>query len=707
MTYLARPGQTLENHLNNVAELAAQFCSTFCDSEFGKVAGLLHDLGKYLPDFQDKLKGRHTKVDHSIIGSIFSATKHPENSIPFQFVIAGHHSGLPNAISEDKGMSALENRKNNNVKHYSDLSKIPEYIKNLQLPTIPKKIIESKNPQLALEMFTRMLFSCLVDADRLDAEKFTNPNMSSLRSKFDSIEKILEIFTINLNKKRKKSTKKNPINILREDVLSACINESISKPGIYSLTVPTGGGKTLSSMMFALKHAQNNKQNRIIYVAPFTSIIEQNAQIYRKMIGTNNVIEHHSNFNIDKINTDLETENKLELATENWDAPIVITTTVQFFESLFSNHPAQCRKLHNIANSVIILDEVQSLPTHYLVAILDMMKELTTNYKCSIILSTATQPSINKNHSLQNGLESVKQIFTPTEEHKKICNRVEYDFTLLKKENDWNPLVSEIIKHNTALVIVNTRKDAKELATILSNYRESVYHLSALMVPEHRIKTLKKIRSLLKNKKPCILVTTQLIEAGVDIDFPLVYRAMTGLDSIVQAAGRCNREGKLSTKGNVLLFKSPNDLKIQTILQAAQTTEIILNKYSKKTNLNSDETIEEYFEKLYSIKDLDSLKIQDDRKQFNFYKVSKNFQIIDDSFTNTIVIPYGPAKKIIKRIKIDSVDYKTLRLLQKYTVNIYDTNFNKLIEHSYIENVNGMFILSNKSLYSQKYGLEI
>ncbi len=414
--------QELEEHLLCVAKLAARFAAVFDSELWGYCAGLWHDLGKYQAEFQQKLLGSKVSVEHSGAGAALAFEKSQQFGEPLAFVIAGHHAGLANRILGEPGSprSLRERLKENKA----TLEKILPYaageIVNHVLPSFPARLSTSSGLTLdklrhTSEFWTRFIFSVLVDADRLDTEAFCDPSKAVLRRQFSSIKTLrnrLESFVTNKIDGLSSPETAKPVNLLRAQVLEACRAATNLSPGVFSLTVPTGGGKTLSAMSFALGHAEHHGLRRVIVVIPYTSIIEQNADVYRQALGTENVVEHHSNLDPEKSKSEYgeELTRRHELACENWDAPVIVTTTVQFFESLFSNHPSRCRKIHNIARSVIILDEVQSLPPGFLLSILEALNELTAHYGCSIVLSTATPPALARREHFEVGLTGIREI---------------------------------------------------------------------------------------------------------------------------------------------------------------------------------------------------------------------------------------------------------------------------------------------------------
>ncbi|MCD4676742.1 MAG: CRISPR-associated helicase Cas3', partial [Desulfobacula sp.] len=633
------------------------------------------------------------KVDHATAGAQFIYELYgAQFGKLMSYVIAGHHSGLPNGNENET--SDLKNR----------LQKVVcEYRKNIDTKCEQLEITNEDFPFKNLDIidgfdlsfFIRMVFSCVVDADFLDTERFIDTEKSENRKGYLSLNKLKEKLDSHL---RKLVDKKKNINIIRNRILQNCLTAADSKKGCFSLTVPTGGGKTFSSLAFALKHAIKNNQRRIIYVIPYTSIIEQNAEVIRSILGDNAVIEHHSNIDPSK------EHHRSKLASENWDAPIIVTTNVQFFESLFACRGSRCRKLHNIANSVVIFDEAQMLPVDLLKPCLRTLKALTKCYNTSIVLCTATQPSLGKNKQLKEGLTNIKEIIT---EPRKLYNDLKrVKVNILKERIPTETLSEKLRQHEKFLCIVSTKKLAFELYDKISDL-SNVYHLSSLMCPAHRSEIIRQIKVKLKDKETCRVISTQLIEAGVDIDFPVVYRAIAGIDSIAQAAGRCNREGKLST-GIVNVFFPENGTPPGFLRKSAETAEIVLGHHINALSL---ESVEEYFKRLYQDSDLDKFEIIQELNccvsdlDFSFRKVAQRFQMIRND-TKSIIIPWGKeGEKRVNALRACFIETKDIiRSLQRYTVQIHPQIFERIKENFEIIK-DEYFILNNMNIYSKATGL--
>jgi CRISPR-associated endonuclease/helicase Cas3 len=717
--------QPLEDHLRAVAELAARNCEAFDSSDWGYCAGLWHDLGKYQADFQERLLGSRIAVEHSGVGAVLACRKNREIGLPLAFGIAGHHAGLANWAAYDPGLpTPLEERiRGNEPRLKALLASVPTWIQEHPLPSVPAFLRRSagKRPsdgeRRSGEFWTRLLFSALVDADRLNTESFYSPQRLELRRRSCQIATLRQRLDSYIDQKMRALSpdqRRERVNLARKTVLEACRTSASQSPGAFGLNVPTGGGKTLSAMSFALAHAERHGLRRVIVVIPYTSIIEQNAEVYRRALGAENVVEHQSNFDPKRQSATLGEEHttRLELACENWDAPVIVTTTVQFFESLFSNHPSRCRKLHNVAKSVVILDEVQTLPPAFLLAIVEALNELARHYGCTVVLSTATPPALAARARFKSGLSGIREIIPNVRELADQLKRVEYAWPGGKSTPmEWPALAVELAQHRQVLAVVHRRNDARSLAEELQKVARHgpVWHLSALMCPAHRSDILSQIRNALVRGHTCRVVSTQLVEAGVDLDFPVVYRALAGLDSIVQSAGRCNREGRIE-KGRVVLFWSITSPPSGTLRRALQVTDVLLRGAGGELDPTDPELIETYFRMLYLGETLDARGIQTLREGFNFASVGRDFKLIEDGFTESVVVPYGDAEARLQDLGVRGPSRQTLRRLQPFVVNIYPDSFERLSEAGALEEMaGGLFALSNpyKHLYDATFGLSV
>jgi len=714
--------EPLEAHLNEVAEKSGRFAEAFGMADHGYLAGLWHDLGKFSDQFQEMircgsdatLETRPGRVDHSTFGAQHAGSLLGPYGWLIAYCVAGHHGGLADAI----GKPSLDARLRKQIPSVASepngpapglLSPLQSKIGRLQAELRSSSRTFDKTPvhreAFQLAFLTRMTFSALVDADSLCTERFYAPKRTRSRQpsalSFSSLTARLSAHIEGMN------PEDTPVNRARAKVLQDCRSAALDDKGLFSLTVPTGGGKTLSSLAFALEHAEGHSQRRIVLAIPFTSIIEQNAEQIRSTLereGEHVIVEHHSN-----LSPEIETPWS-SMAAENWDAPIIVTTNVQLFESLFASSKRQCRKLHRLADSVIVLDEAQTLPVRLLEPCLLALRELVANYGCTIVMCTATQPAIGWRNEFPIGLEGVQEIVQDVPHLFDAMKRTAVEFVGPRSDEE---LLSTLVEEHQALCIVNTRRHAAELFTSLQEQRSSgIFHLSALMCAEHRSRILENARVALAAGAPCVLVSTQVVEAGVDIDFPIVLRAMAGIDSIAQAAGRCNREGRRSS-GRVLVFET-EERGSHPIRSAAADTRSILPEHGKSPL--APEAIEAYFGLHYwkhsaewdQRKVMECFRHGDSQHAFiaDFKKAASRFRMIDDAQT-PIVVPHGDGAHLIEELTTCERPTRDLfRRLQRYTVGVYPYQLDKMRENQLLtEPHEGVFVLMNREAYDRELGL--
>ncbi len=672
----------LSEHLNDVARLARDFSAKFAAGEVGYWAGLFHDFGKFNPEFQDYLKACHENPakknrspGHSLVGAVYG----DKIWCGFPFLIAGHHGGLPDCVDIKQKLSSVQDHK-----YIIDTAK-------KELGLVEPLSIKGSLPsfvasEVSAEFFLRMLFSALVDADFLDTESHFDSDRKNLRNRYPELSTLWERFEE--SQRLFSGRKGDPLNRARHEIYRHCLKAAESQQGVFRLTVPTGGGKTRSGMAFALRHALKHKLDRVIVAIPYTSIIEQTAAVYRDIFGSNAVVEHHSAIDPEIYRGEcFEGAGEMaRLATENWDAPIIVTTTVQLFESLFANSPSRCRKLHNIAKSVIVLDEVQTLPSGLLDPILDVLKELATNYRATIVLCTATQPALESSIYLK-GFEEITEIIPEPPRYFKALKRVEYE--MVEATWSWKRVAEEVGRTSQSLTIVNTKKDAVALLDVLDI--PDVFYLSRDLCPAHRREILVEAKKRLDRGEPCRLVSTQVVEAGVDIDFPMVLRAVGPLDRIVQAAGRCNREGRLEA-GRVVLFR-PEDgsLPPGDYRSGTETARALL--CSEGTDLHDPALYEEYFRRFYLVVETDKHGIQSLRQRLNFRTVAERFQMIGEATVPVVVRYNKKAESLIEAISSRGLNRELSRDLQPYMVSVYRNKVASLERDGLIEAISsGLYL---------------
>ncbi len=742
--------QSLADHLNGTARLAGEFAAAFGNRDWGECLGWWHDLGKFHPVWQQYIR-RQTgfdedavnetvkgKINHSTAGAV-QAMLRQHNSPPARilaYILAGHHAGLPDWDPDEAG-GDLCNRiyRNGQIdrQELDEIVKIQVADQFLQSPlpkTFPMGLDTPQTVMSANENFhlwIRMLFSCLVDADYLDTEYFLNPKKADHRGAYLTLGELKERFDSFIATKEK-SAKDTPLNRQRKSIREQCINKAAFSSGFFSLTVPTGGGKTLSSMAFALEHAHICAKKRIIYVIPYTSIIEQTAKVFKYgtdieaeihkgiengnvLFGEDQVVEHHSQVVYG------DDDNRFKLATENWDAPLIVTTNVQLFESLFAARSSSCRKLHNLANSIIILDEVQMLPPDYLKPLLSLLQGLVKYFNVTIVLMTATQPTLEGRIATPpnefQGLQNVRAIFDAPDQLMQSFDRVDFSFPSdLHEPQTWETVRDNLVQYDQVLCIVNTRKDCHDLYSMMP---KDTIHLSALMCPEERSHVISNIKEKLNRGESMRVVSTQLVEAGVDIDFPVVYRALAGFDSIAQAAGRCNRENRLAEKGmkgKTVVFIPPRSAPPGLLRKGEDACKEVLRTHDIRS-LSTD-VFADYFKWFYArLNSVDKPRFHDrlvrdaaDFK-FQFRTYAGHFHLIDDQCTQSIVVRYRDSNQFITMLRTRGKERWLSRKLQRYMVNIPARWLKHFVDHDMLETVAGYWVQKGDSLYKEGTGVQL
>jgi len=723
--------QTLQDHCKAVGKVAELFAGAFACGAHGRLIGELHDIGKARSAFQLYLKrcngiedseadyGDHS---HSGAGACWLEKNCGAIGKALAYCIAGHHAGLPDWSGGEAPNGALDQRLANDGGVLDELA-VRDWITRHESGWIKDKLALPtwfRRDDSSVSFWIRMMYSCLVDADFLDTEAFMDPGRAALRSSAVSLATLAERFFTKLDEKQR-SAADTPVNRIRSEIRTACEHAADKSPGLFSLTVPTGGGKTLSGTAFAFRHALRYGLKRVIYVIPYTSIIEQTADVLREFLGAENVLEHHSNFDPEK-----ETP-RSRLASENWDAPVVVTTAVQFFESLYACKSSRCRKLHNIADSVVILDEVQLLPTRLLLPCAEAIRQLAQHYKTSIVLSTATQlhlPGID--------IESVREMAPSALNLYKRLKRTDIEFPSdISTRRTWDEIADELRQYEQVLCIVNTRRDCHDL---YSKMPEGTVHLSASMCGEHRSNVIAEIKNRLANNEPVRVVSTQLVEAGVDIDFPIVYRAFAGLSSIAQSAGRCNREGRLESLGRVVVFMPPKESPVKDLRDGEYAMHDLLVR-SCGVDVDDSVSYPEYFKALQSrANDMgrefgDWLGVPvakgfsdgrdhrpDDICHYQFREAASAFKMIDGAVQVPIIVRYGGSGALIGSLRAVGPKRDIMRRLQRYTVNVPRGSLGDLLEKGMIEEMrvpprneehSGLYVQTAPSAYREDIGFDL
>jgi CRISPR-associated endonuclease/helicase Cas3 len=697
----------LADHLQGTGRRAGQFASKFGCAKLAWYAGLWHDLGKHAVDWQDFLRAagenastlgedtpeprrskRKRGPDHSTAGAIHAQEVIGNRFLSklLSFVIASHHGGLPNVGDLDRRLADEQKRERYALALRSAAESIIVFDSSPTFPSFFPGEGTQDEQKRRYEMLIRMIFSALIDADYLDTEQFMERQgeRSTHRAEWPALTEYEEPLLGHLDMIGRESKAAQRVREARADVLGWCLDAAAGERGAFTLTVPTGGGKTLASLAFALRHAGVHGLERVIIALPFLSILDQTATDLREIFkgfGERVLVEHHSNITPERDTL------RNRLATENWDAPIIVTTQVQLFESLFARRTSHCRKLHNLANSVIILDEVQTLPVGLLDPILDVLQQLR-DYGATLILTTATQPAL---HSRMlgatpfRGLSPQPREVVPSDAIGRLfgtLRRVDVTWPVLPSPIAWPDLAEAVASERQVLAIVHRRADAAELWRAVKERSSDALHLSALMCPAHRREVIGKIKNRLKLELECRVISTQLVEAGVDVDFPVVYRAMAGLESLAQSAGRCNREGKLPS-GFFHVFRAPTD-PVGSLKHHKEIAETMLAS-DRDLDLFAPETFRGYFDRLYAERPRDVKNVQVVRQTLQFEETADRFRMIDEA-TTAVFVPFDAnAARAIAALRAAGPSRERFRALQSYGVGVYSDALEKLKRRGAVE----------------------
>jgi CRISPR-associated endonuclease/helicase Cas3 len=710
--------EKLARHLGDVAVGAKARGDRFGAGALANVAGQLHDLGKYSPEFQARLRNDAIRADHSTAGAVWAHDRLGGRwGRLIAHVVAGHHAGLQDGLLDQDGRLDQKRPALAAVERAAAAD-------GLVLPVSvagPALRVPQARAGFASAFLTRMLFSCLIDADRTAAAAFSNPGQAPQRPPHPSIAALEAALHGWIDRQQRQVT---TLNATRDRIFRAVVGKASSSQGAFTLTVPTGGGKTLTALAFALAHAREWKLDRVIVVIPFTSVIEQTAAVYRDALGElgDAVLEHHSAFEMEgeaKWAGERTGPERLRLAMERWDHPIVVTTAVQFFESLFSNRPSRCRKLHSLAGSVVVVDEAQTMPLPLLRPCVAALRELVGNYRSSVVLCTATQPSLGAS-AFPGGFANAAEL----------ADDIPALFTALRRvtvrsigEQDDAALASRMATASRALCIVNQRAHARALFQAI-RHLPGARHLSTCMHSLHRRRILAEIRADLHAGRPCLVVSTSLIEAGVDVDFPLVLRATAGLDQIAQAAGRCNREGSRSAEASeVLVFDSPSYPVIRLLRMQAETGRQMLDLHA--ADPFGPDAMRAYFQALYDRKGEDGLdragileRCEQHKGDMNFpfATIADEMRFIDDAMVPVIVpkeeAEPGEVERLVDALRFAPRVGGIARQLGRYTVGVPRTARKAMVLERVAEVIrpdefgDQFVVLLNLELYHPDTGLE-
>jgi CRISPR-associated endonuclease/helicase Cas3 len=638
--------QSLKEHACCVADMAGLFAESFGGREWARLVGLVHDAGKASTAFQRRIAGSTEQVDHSSAGAQMLASRYGLPGKMLSYACAGHHGGMPDFASDECGRSSLCKRLQKEVEDYSafeDEVELPATDDIVSASSLPRGMAlskgDSRRAAFAAYMAVRMTFSSLVDADYLDTEKFMTPQRANLRGGRPTILELRHRLSDYLER-LEKGANATPVNEARSSSRLACLAKAKNPTGLYTLSLPTGAGKTLTSIDFALEHAIENGQERVIVAIPFTSIVEQTAAVLRSVFGTEAVLEHHSSY---EFKEDKLAEEVRSLATENWDAPLVVTTNVQLFESMYAAKPARARKTHNVANSVVIIDEAQALPDELLSPCLAALEEMSCSYNTTVVLCSATQPNFGRMWPF--GAKPIELADEQSFDRGLFEGRTSIGYL---GQIEIANLIERVTGAHQALCVLSTRRGAAEVFDCVAknDCGKKCYHLSAMMVPEHRSTVLKEVRQRLDQGQSCILVSTQVVEAGVDLDFPYVLREVAGIDSVIQAAGRCNREGKMA-QGMVHVFDCP-DVAYGVVGWLGNMRELAKEVIKECDDPFGQQGVKEFFGKRYAVANTDAKGIfaeASDAKRmaearWNFARHDMDFNMVEGG-GEPVFVPWG------------------------------------------------------------------
>ena len=699
----------LVEHLTSVSKLARAFMRGRNGTEEAALAGLLHDLGKYGDRFQARLQGKDQGLDHWSQGAWVALVEY--RAIAAALAIQGHHVGLQcantDALRRMNPQSLAQNHPFRLALSDSDCTRLKQRAETegllIQKPSRTTLSCQNGMVQAISAMLdVRLLFSCLVDADFLDTESHFEGDTQGKRPRPDGpkldANAALAALDTHMAALRSATVAQEAVRQARETLWSAVVCTSQEKPGTFTLTAPTGSGKTLAMLKFALEHAKKHELSRIVLAVPFLTVIEQTARIYRTVFSAlpdNFVLEQHSlaGLGVEAEQRDAEGTNERQrrLFAENWDAPIVLTTNVQLLESLFSNRPSSCRKLHNLMDSVILFDEAQSLPQHLAVPTLAALSHLSASYRSTIVFATATQPAFDtlneavKKHAVQ-GWHPIEAV----PEHPALfaaLKRVAVRWPESGEKRTWIQLAAELRDVEQALMVVNLKRHALVLLNELTG-TESVFYLSTNLCAEHRRAVMDRVRAQLAAKLPCRLVSTQCVEAGVDVDFPTVFRAMAPLESIAQAAGRCNREGRLNEQGcfgEVVVFEPGEEegwrkrFPTHSYYQATQLTQSLLKLYDNRLDINDPEIFQAYYHRLYNLNDPASQNADLTRaiQELDFVEIAKAYRIIVQDAIQ-VLVPWADRYDEFLELRTEAdgqgISANWMRRAQGLAVSVYRTN---------------------------------
>ncbi len=698
--------QTVKDHAEAVAKLVKDFSAEWCTAEYAENLGLLHDAGKYQADFQRRLHGEKMPVEHSIAGAKqWIEMKWPESGA---YCIAGHHSGLPDVgsrtDSEDEStLLARLKRKLQDFSAYKDDLTLSEIKTFPARDAVCMKGRSADDVKKEYAFWTRMMFSCLTDADYLDTERFCSGRKErGIDADFIKCRDLI-------NQHISQFQADTPVKRARESLRRQVMSHANEKADIYLINMPTGSGKTLTSMQFALERAIQSHKKHIIYVIPYTSIIEQNAKVFKDIFGAENVLEHHCNFDYESVK-DVGMRERLKRTAENWDASLIVTTNVQFFESIYGNRSSELRKLHNIADSIIVFDEAHMFPSLFFQPCLEAVRILTQRYHCEAVFMTATMPDFHT-WMREFGCGGVKTLdLTEDKSSFPVFNRCKIESLGQLSSEKLAGLAAEA---ENSLIVVNSRKAARRIFQLLPGKK---YHLSTYMTHDDRSRVIAEVRDSLTKHEHFCLVSTSLIEAGVDLDFDLVFRELAGLDNLLQTAGRCNREGRKRNCKTYAFEFEEEDLRPKSdefIMKQSFCREV----FQRYDDVASPEAVESYFNRLYAYT-LDSRKSMDfkmafspascgiDGFGFNYAQYARDFRLIDEDTQPLIIVTEENRKTVMPLLEAAAYGgMAAMRQLQKYSISLRPYEFEKLVKAGAVCDEKGIHYLGCEQYYSRETGI--
>lgn len=690
--------QTIEEHLKGTAQLAKNM-SIKEFSNIAEYAGTTHDIGKIRKEFQMKMQGMEIRCEHAAAAAQEIIKKMGKTPLSYllAYCTAGHHSGLQNGGTaadnpEEPSLSGALKRDMGDYEKARALFDFtpPEDAGFLEILT--RECIAGDNEEIIerFAFFTRYIYSCLTDADFIDTERFFSPETErGLRGDF---KKALDIVNQKLSGFKAETTLQKARKVLQEQAYTNSDGAQISL-----LNMPTGSGKTLCSIKLALERAVKGNKKHIIYVIPYTSIIEQTADIFENMFQEAlPVVEHHSNYNAGDNNEDATTAEKIKRSCENWDAPLIVTTNVQLFESLYHNKSSRLRKMHNLADSILVFDEIHMMPVEYLQPCLRAIGYVTSYLHSEAIFLSATMPDFKDLFCRYIKVGTQKELITDKSLFR-CFEKCEYHYM---GECSDEKLLDLAEQYKSSLIIVNSRSEARRIYALCTGRK---FHLSTYMTPVHRTAVIQEIRKYI-GKEKIIVISTSLIEAGVDLDFESVFRELAGLDSIIQAAGRCNREG-LRASGDVYVFENPKKFLKNELVAKANIAKAMFKEFE---NISNSECISEYYRRLYCFNE-DKIKQNSIANKVSavdeipFRSYTDLFSLIDTD-TVSIVIPCEENKILLESLQYG--DMSARRKLQKYCVSVYFYEFEDMLKRGVLsDNETGVFVLGDLRCYDNKTGL--